>query len=381
MADSSAELERQFAQFQRNLGFAALAVSAFGGLAIVVHAVAQPTGAWLVFSGASMGAAASVAIGALLGFLFGIPKTLQSEQLGEKHVRYLTNTNLEQISDWLTKILVGIGLIQLAQAPERLSQLGTYIAPLFGVSGSGAAFALLVCAYFVTSGFLLCYLWTRAFLRRFLQAADDDISGKIQEEIESREAANTRALDLFERQINGQNSPSQKEIDAAFKDASSTWLSIIYMRAEGQRRQSWRTDKAVISRLIPIFRALSNTPDSNYAVRHDAFGSLGFALKDAALANYSEAIAALTRAIELRGPADESGYVLYEWNRAVCRIRLDAEFNAGASTEPALARLISEDLRVASRLLPRRFFERGEDADADLVARWIEVNSDAMSEK
>ena len=71
-------------------------------------------------------AAASLSVGGLAGFLFGVPRSLQTpvlppvggdgrsqKQADEIAARYATNTNLEQISDWLTKILVGVGLTQI----------------------------------------------------------------------------------------------------------------------------------------------------------------------------------------------------------------------------------------------------------------------------
>jgi hypothetical protein len=51
--------------------------------------------------------------GGLLGFIFGVPKTLAvgSRTAGGGPANTSrTNTNLEQISDWLTQILVGAGL-------------------------------------------------------------------------------------------------------------------------------------------------------------------------------------------------------------------------------------------------------------------------------
>ena len=47
--------------------------------------------------------------GAITGFLFGIPKTivLRFEQDKEQsHSKYRANSNIEEISDWLTKIKV-----------------------------------------------------------------------------------------------------------------------------------------------------------------------------------------------------------------------------------------------------------------------------------
>jgi hypothetical protein len=86
-----------------------------------------------IFSHGTLIALAFGSIGSLIGFLFGIPRTLQLEvpitpktqDAGKSDgkddsFRQNVNTNLEQISDWLTKILVGVGLTQLDQAPQRL---------------------------------------------------------------------------------------------------------------------------------------------------------------------------------------------------------------------------------------------------------------------
>jgi hypothetical protein len=57
-------------------------------------------------------AIASAATGYLLGFLFGISRSLQGGDSSESNSQsFPGNTNLEQISDWLTKILVGVGLV------------------------------------------------------------------------------------------------------------------------------------------------------------------------------------------------------------------------------------------------------------------------------
>ena len=76
------------------------------------------------------------------------------------------------MSDWLTKIIVGVGLIQLKTLPERLwkfgaigsTSLGTDIDPGFGVT----AFTLL----FAPTGFLFGYLVTRLFIQGAFARAD-----------------------------------------------------------------------------------------------------------------------------------------------------------------------------------------------------------------
>ncbi len=70
----------------------------------------------------------SFVVGILLGFIFGIPKSSifnqndsppfspnsnQSDNsIENSSLRYQPSTNLEQISDWLTKIIIGIGLVE-----------------------------------------------------------------------------------------------------------------------------------------------------------------------------------------------------------------------------------------------------------------------------
>src|SRR5215831_16764829 len=66
-------------------------------------------------------ALACTTAGGAFGFLFGIPKILQSDRLPEGSTnstvigyRQQVNTNLTEISDWLTKIIVGLSLISLS---------------------------------------------------------------------------------------------------------------------------------------------------------------------------------------------------------------------------------------------------------------------------
>ncbi|MBI1903734.1 MAG: hypothetical protein HYS13_21740 [Planctomycetia bacterium] len=125
---------------------------------------------------------ASFLIGGLLGFLFGIPRSRQDEAAAAAPggaapagapPSYRSNTNLEQISDWLTKILVGVGLTQLANVPELMGQLtrslGTAIGPTPAVGGT---FGTLTAVFFGVLGFLAWYLVTRLHLLRSFTLAE-----------------------------------------------------------------------------------------------------------------------------------------------------------------------------------------------------------------
>ena len=110
---------------------------------------AQPsfTSTLLIWSVSLAVAIASTMVGALLGFLFGIPRSLQQQtsnpptagdagqqQDGKPKLAGLqafrNNTSLEEISDWLTKIIIGIGLVQFQ----------TFVAYLYKAALLAAAF-------------------------------------------------------------------------------------------------------------------------------------------------------------------------------------------------------------------------------------------------
>jgi len=106
---------------------------------------------------------AFTALGWGIGFLFGVPRTAATDTR--------SNTNLEQISDWLTKVLVGVGLTQLQKIPTKLALLAGYIAKDYGQSGS-PVFALSMILYFSALGFLTGYLLTRLALQQEFERTD-----------------------------------------------------------------------------------------------------------------------------------------------------------------------------------------------------------------
>jgi hypothetical protein len=130
-----------------------------------------------VLASAFLFAIASIAAGALIGFLFGVPRSVSSDGGEESapgslisHIR--ANTNLEQVSDWLTKILIGATLVQLGKIPSTASRLFGAMAPALGDTSSSAAFAGGIVIYFGVLGFLTGWLATRLYLGEAMRNAD-----------------------------------------------------------------------------------------------------------------------------------------------------------------------------------------------------------------
>ena len=106
--------------------------------------------------------------GGIVGFLFGIPRTVQGSALPERATQYQGNTNLEQVSDWLTKIIVGVGLVQIGHIIPALSKFAESMkAPLGGLPSS-AAFGLGLAISYALLGFLYFYFWSRSLFVREL---------------------------------------------------------------------------------------------------------------------------------------------------------------------------------------------------------------------
>jgi hypothetical protein len=146
-----------------------------------VIALACYAGAVARFSAFAVGlltAAAALMAGGLLGFLFGLPRSVASGGGRRLEGWFRSSTSLEEIADWLTKILVGLGLVELGKLVHLISRLVDFIGPSLGpasASDSRGAVALGILGLFSISGFLLFYLATRLLLAPAFAHAEEQL--------------------------------------------------------------------------------------------------------------------------------------------------------------------------------------------------------------
>lgn len=273
--------------------------------------------------GASLAMAmGAVVVGALLGFIFGIPRTLQhdaapsrgSNDGGDSDIAYQVNTNLEQISDWLTKIIIGVGLIELGAIGHWLEVFSREAGLGFGVGVLGQVYVLGGILYFWGAGFLLGYLWTRLSFGLAIKEADQGLIQRRVEKLEASLRADRDAIRVAERQLNEGGVP-EGELVSTFANASFDTRVRIYNNA-----REARGDPARLDNKVPIFKALSETDKAD--IHHTLMAELGYALMDQSTPDWAAAEEALTKAIEARDRLGSSGYGYYEFSRARCRIRL-----------------------------------------------------------
>lgn len=341
----------------------------------------------------------SALVGGTLGFLFGIPRMLQGEVKAPRATQpdvlptdqagsnrdsspppqaapapgsdYAANTNLEQISDWLTKILVGVGLTQIDGIKAGVISIIGYVQPALngGVYGGPFAATLMLCG--VVLGFLFGYLWTRLFLIGAFRVADRsglenrigllavqvktatekaEVAERQVDELKRRGQLDAEALHVIDSQLNPRSdvpAPSYQEIEKAIMDASYSVKVQIFYRARDLRSKTWRAprSKPTMELTIPVFRALiAADTERRY---HASHGQLAFALKDKEPPDDSEAEKEFTTAIDIRDKHGEGGWTFYELYRAVCRIRQDLNFSSDNASDDDLKALVLADLRHA----------------------------------
>ena len=166
------------------LGCAAVSIR-FVTLAFWHHTTKQSFAGWIAqMCTALIWSLAWLAGGFLFGFIFGVPKVITTAAMlpsgaqASNNAQATTpklkvNTNLEDISDWLTKVLVGATLTQLLKIPHAI-----YVASAFMAAGdadaTGQATNAGILVYNGALGFLSGYILTRMFFARAFALADRD---------------------------------------------------------------------------------------------------------------------------------------------------------------------------------------------------------------
>jgi hypothetical protein len=145
----------------RRVTYTFVIIAMSGLICVAFHgaSAAMSITSWLLASGAFL------SIGLTAGFIFAIPRALAKQ----------INSNLELISDWLTKIIVGVGLTQLNQIPGALAKLARFVAGGDSSSGQDQSFAFFVIMYFLFGGFVAGYLETRVYAAGAFLRADEDV--------------------------------------------------------------------------------------------------------------------------------------------------------------------------------------------------------------
>jgi hypothetical protein len=184
-------------------------------------------------------AGASLSSGGFLGFLFGIPSILQDPKAKLKY-----NDNLVQISDWLTKIIVGVGLTQLYQIPSFVKRVGVFFATTFGNDDWGRNIAIAIIGYFLVLGFLMIYFWTKTDYSTVMKEQDDEFNEQLQAKEQAVEDKKKMAEEIIQKE-------TQKSISNSSVVADASTTDQIKQAANQPLNQKLDELKAVVGRTLP----------------------------------------------------------------------------------------------------------------------------------
>jgi hypothetical protein len=189
--------------------------------------------------------AMAAALGGVVGFLFSVPRILAKDPLapvseledqqpgddarGRRRLSLLrSNSNLERISEWLTTMLVGVGLTQIGTLDDRLYSFSEYLklnTAHLGPSGQSipivGPFILL---FGLVAGFIFFYLYTRIYLSALFQYVERVLGDHLNDPIEEGADEVTRAAE--ELSPDSEN-PSVKMVSGGAAPSVNQTLDII----------------------------------------------------------------------------------------------------------------------------------------------------------
>jgi hypothetical protein len=130
-------------------------------------------GGQILFIGMILGIASFIS-SFFTGTLFGMPK-----RNNIKESDYALNNSLVEISEWLTKIIVGLGLVNLKEIPSYLISLGEYVKASTKYDGELVSiYSISIVVYFGFLGLYIGYNYMRLVLSNKYKNADDNLLEK-----------------------------------------------------------------------------------------------------------------------------------------------------------------------------------------------------------
>jgi hypothetical protein len=165
--------------------------------------------------------------GAMLGMLFGLP-SVREVRIADggagagslAATGYQESTNLEQVADWVTKILIGLTLTQYSFWEAAFSRAFTQAGRLMlGDPGAGPASATIIAAAFAMDGFLIAYLAMRRYFIREMVAGRGEAQEQLDELMREKAAAG-----LLQQQASVTAAPAQLASDARSMAAKAVQL-------------------------------------------------------------------------------------------------------------------------------------------------------------
>lgn len=251
-------------------------------LSVIAIVVLVVQGGYSASSGGASGMTAGLLLGAaflmvggLLGFVFGLPSPHPQRPLTEDRVGPVTvNTNLEKVSNWLTKVLLGAGLVYIRELVRAFFDAGEYVAQAANIE-RGAAILSATGVALAISGLAVAYLFTRfnlvpGFERRARSRARQDkmaVPRFVLAETIALETKDDTATRVFSK---GTSLPASYA--ASFSTADDNQEKVeIHMVVGGAKTAS--ANRSIVKTQVKLeHRKLAGVPQIDIVIKMDAIG-------------------------------------------------------------------------------------------------------------
>jgi tetratricopeptide (TPR) repeat protein len=303
----------------------------FGCVVIVLYAwrISTSSEVLRIIGVGLLAAGAALLTGFVVGFIFGVPRpgyllpegkadaykgNDDAGPSGRLQNPLSQNTNLVEISDWLTKIIVGVGLVELKKILAKLGILAYYLgvglrpahcgpgAPCSDTTDSGQAAALVLILFYFALGFLFGYVWT---VLHFFEDLNNVTARKITKRIEDlakvvkTKALEQKASDLRSASLtlfsDGRLDDALETIEKAIQTDSHDGWAII-LKARILKRQAMRDGVGAPERASLLNQAVALAdqasrllPDKGEPIYNKACYQALLGLKSEALGNLRSA--------------------------------------------------------------------------------------------
>ncbi len=341
------------------------------GCVVIIAFAARSSSSGELFRMASVGlmaGGAALLAGGLLGFLFGVPYTRGGNGAGISKTRddssapnsdqpaaprpkwvrdddgalaYRPNTSLEQIIDWLTKIIVGVSLVEFRPILGKLKSAATFVGNVLDGSQQAYAFASTIFIYFGVSGFVFGFLWARLYLPQWFSEADK--IRKLAKKVSQLEAdATAFALAAQQAKLLSSAPPaSDEEILKAVSAASpSAKTQLLGQMAAALNDKDTYKDQTKVDGVISVLRGLIKSEKEAAPENHF---QLSRAWRQKRPSDFAAALHEVDTAIAIRDKRRIGGYTNYGFHRALNRVNLE-----GKSSDAKVSDDIVKDLRVVA---------------------------------
>ena len=203
-------------------------------------------------------------VGGFFGFLFGIPRRIAADGAAPDSKRtgtdktvapdYALSTNLTQISDWLTKVIVGVSLVEAKNVYGVVTVVSNTAAEWLFESRHGSP-AIMAAALGggAVFGFLFLYLYTQLILSRLIAATERALGVAVDATVRLKALVSTsRQLVPPIRRTSQPNDklepPSKEDYEAAMAYYHLTFQELIASPSLSHEQvRSWARSRAVLN--------------------------------------------------------------------------------------------------------------------------------------